>query len=76
VTQTIMLAWLWDELMRAIRSEDAFGRWLRSTELEGRWTYGQRQQLWDTLAHLRAGSVDLLQKLALGVGMGIGSGGS
>ena len=46
ICQTITLAWLLDELTKAIRSKDAFGRWLAESELEGRWTEGQRQKLW------------------------------
>ena len=44
VTQLVMLWWLADELIRMLRDDTAFSNWLRSAELEGRWTHGQREQ--------------------------------
>ncbi len=45
VTRQIMLWWLADELVQAMRSESDFSQWLSSEELEGRWTRNQRDQM-------------------------------
>lgn len=47
VTRQIMLWWLADELVQAMRSESDFSQWLSSEELEGRWTRNQREQMID-----------------------------
>ncbi|MEM7134581.1 MAG: effector-associated domain EAD1-containing protein [Chloroflexota bacterium] len=45
INQTITLAWFVDELTKASRSESDFARWLVESELERRWTQGQREKL-------------------------------
>lgn len=72
VPQQVMLWWLADELVRALRSEDAFAQWLRSEELEGRWTQGQRGQLREVVQGLGRGASELIEHFAMGLGAGLG----
>jgi hypothetical protein len=45
IGQGVLLTWLWDELIRETRTEDRFGQWLRTAELDGRWSDAQRRQV-------------------------------
>lgn len=71
ISQTITLAWLIDELTRAMRSEDAFGQWLSESELEGRWSQSQRDKLWQAGRELRSFTSQLLIAMARGFGEGL-----
>ena len=70
VTQEVMLWWLSDELIRALRSESAFGQWLQAEQLEGRWTHGHaksgrsRQRSWP-------GRTGLIEKFVAAFGAGV-----
>lgn len=70
VTRQIMLWWLVDELVRAMRSESAFSQWLHSEQLEGRWTKGQRAQVAEAAKGLGRGVRDLMRAFAVGAGAG------
>jgi hypothetical protein len=74
VTRQIMLWWLADELARAMRSDSAFAQWLRTAQLEGRWTGKQRNEVAEAARGLGRGVRDLMQAFAAGVGMGIANG--
>jgi hypothetical protein len=63
VTQRIMVLWLADELMRAIRSDSSFSDWLQAAQLEGRWTRGQREQLIAAAKSLGDGIIRLVEAL-------------
>ena len=65
ITQRVMLLWLADELMRVIRTESAFARWLQSAELEGRWTQGQREQLIGAIKSVGYSAIKLIDELVL-----------
>ena len=65
-----MLWWLADELVRAMRSDSAFSQWLHSEQLEGRWTKGQREEVGEAAKKLGRGVRDLMERFAIGVGMG------
>ena len=72
VPQQVMLWWLADELVRALRSEDAFAQWLRSEELEGRWTQGQRSQIKDVVNSLGRGAMELIERFASNINTNLG----
>lgn len=65
-----MLWWLADELMRVMRSDPAFSRWLHTERLEGRWTKGQREQVAEAAKGLGRGVRDLMHAFAMGAGAG------
>lgn len=71
VTQEVMLWWLADELIRALRSESAFGQWLQTEQLEGRWTRGQRQEVSDAVRGLGQGATGLIEKFVAAFGAGV-----
>ena len=56
--------------MRAMRSDSAFGQWPHSEQLERRWTKGQREQVAEAAKGLGRGVRDLMERFAIGVGMG------
>ena len=74
VTQGVMIWWLADELSRALRDDSAFSQWLRSAELEGHWTHGQREQLKENFRNFGGGVTQLIERFAMGIGAGIGAG--
>lgn len=76
VTQLVMLWWLADELIRVLRDDTAFSNWLRSAELEGRWTHGQREQLKEGIRNFGGGVTQLIERFATGFGAGFGMGAS
>ena len=72
IAHEIMLAWLTDELMRSVREEVDFEDWLRKSEMQGRWTVGQREQLKETAISLRNYSAELLKYFVMGAGGSMG----
>ncbi len=70
ITRQIMLWWLADELVRAMRSDSAFSQWLHSEQLEGRWTKGQREDVAEAARGLGRVVRDLMQAFAMGAGAG------
>ena len=74
ITQEIMLWWLADKLVRALRSESAFSRWLQTAELEGRWTKGQKQQVGNAVRSLGSGAGGLIEKFVMAFGAGTAMG--
>lgn len=72
IAHEIMLAWLTDELMRSVREEVDFEDWLRKSEMQGRWTVGQREQLKETAISLRNYSAELFKYFVMGAGGNVG----
>jgi hypothetical protein len=75
VRHGVMLWWLADELERAIRSESEFGEWLRRAELDGRWTKGQKQRIFEVVQGAGNFAKQLIEAFAVGAGAGTASGG-
>jgi hypothetical protein len=69
VRPQIMLWWLADELIRALRGDTSFGDWLRAQELDGLLTRREREQMVGIVQGLRQGQAAFLEGFAKGLGI-------
>jgi hypothetical protein len=78
VVPQVMLWWLADELVRAVRADTPFEHWLRAQELDGLLTRKELEQLREVVRGavqvLRQGATTLVEAFAKGVGAGLAGG--
>lgn len=72
VAQSIMLAWLFDELQREIRQQSDLAQWLQRAELEHFWKRGQREQVLGAMRALGNKADDLVKTFVMAFGMALG----
>lgn len=72
VAQSIMLAWLFDELRREIRQQSDLAQWLQRAEVEHFWKRGQREQVLGAMRALGNKADDLVKTFVMAFGMGLG----
>jgi hypothetical protein len=75
VAPEVMLWWLADELVRAVRADASFTDWLRAEELDGVFTHKEQEQLGQVVRGaaqvLRQGAGTLVEAFAKGAAAGL-----
>jgi hypothetical protein len=72
VAQKAFLWWLADEIIRQVRDDETFEQWIRSQELDGVLTKGEKQRLGEAVKSLvglaRQGATTIIEAFAKGYG--------